>query len=265
MLTSIGPYIAALPAWLGVLICGLVPSVAALLVGRIITSIFTGRELSENAPAGVVKFNTILNIFAVICALVLVGSWEVYNSMRDAVQKEASALYLLHLIVDVFRDPQHAEMRAEMRAALNAYASAVAEIDWPYLAVGGVTNQSEAAFVRLARAFFDVTPSDLVQDSLSSNTSIYMQSLVEARIQRMWAPQRTLTNLIWILFLAGSVSVLSFQWFFSSGNSYVQYMMGFIITFLIGLVMFTAVKLAFPFSGSAPLLTNQPFFNLMGR
>lgn len=265
MLTSIGPFIAGLPPVLGVLVCGMVPSLAALLIGRMITSVFTGRELSENAPAGVVKFNTILNIFAVISALVLVGSWEVYNSMRDAVQKEASALYLLHLIIDVFRDPQHAELRAEMRAALNAYATSVAEVDWPYLAAGGVTDRSEAAFVRLARAFLDVTPGDLIQDSLSSNTSIYMQSLVEARIQRMWAPQRTLTNLIWILFFASSVSVLSFQWFFSSGNSYVQYMMGFIIAFLIGLVIFTAIKLAFPFSGSPALLTNQPFLNLMGR
>jgi len=265
MLSSIGPYMAALPAWLGVVVCGLVPALAALLVGRMITGVFTGRELSENAPAGAVKFNTILNIFAVTSAMVLVGSWEVYNSMREAVQKEASALYLLHLIIDVFRDAQHAEMRAEMRAALNAYAASVAEIEWPYLTSGGVTGQSEIAFVRLARAFFDVTPGELFQDSLSSNTSIYIQTLVEARIQRLWAPQRTLTNLIWFLFFASSVSVLSFQWFFSSGNSYVQYMMGLMIAFLIGLVMFTAIKLAFPFSGPSPLLTNQPFLNLMGR
>jgi hypothetical protein len=252
MLTSVGPFIAGLPAWLGVLACGLVPSLAALLVGRIITSVFTARELSESAAAGVVKFNTILNIFAVISALVLVGSWEVYNSMREAVQEEASALYLLHLIINVFREAQHTEMRAEMRAAVSAYAAAVAEIDWPHLAAGGITTQSEAAFVPLARAFLDVTPGDLVQDSLASNTSIYMQSLVEARVQRMWAPQRTLTSLIWILFLTRSVSVLSFQWFFSSGSSLVQTMMGLIVAFLIGLVMFTAIKLAFPFSGSPP-------------
>jgi MFS family permease len=51
MLSSIGPYMAALPAWLGVVVCGLVPALAALLVGRMITGVFTGRELSENAPA----------------------------------------------------------------------------------------------------------------------------------------------------------------------------------------------------------------------
>ncbi len=255
--------LAALPAWLGMLLAITVPVVLALMIGRVIFSLFTPQEFLANAQVGATKYGFIVEIYAVVAALALVGAWDTYQTARDTLQKEAAGLYMLAHAVDTFDGPALQPVREEMRGALRAYASAVAEEDWPAMQAGIGSNASDAAFSRLTRVFLDADGEKPSQQVLQQKTGDWLGQVAEARIARLSVGSRTLSGLIWMLVLTTSVAVIAFQWFFGGGTAAMHYAMGAVIAVIVGSVLLVSLKLAYPFVGDPPLLTPRPFLALM--
>ncbi len=105
---------------------------------------------------GAVKYGFVVEIYAVVAALTLVGSWDTFQTARDTLQKEASGLYMLAHAVDTYDGPQFEATRAEMRGAIRAYAGSVVAQDWPAMQAGVPSSGSDSAFQRMTRAFLDV-------------------------------------------------------------------------------------------------------------
>lgn len=256
--------IAGLPTWLALLVTIGAPLALALLIGHAIFQLFTPRDFQLNAQVGAVKFTFIVEVYAVVAALSLVGAWDIYQSTRDNVQRELRGLYLLALSVDTFQAPGQEQVREEMRSALRGYALAVVNDDWPAMRLGRPSTVSEPAFQRLVRAFLDTEPRTGAQEALmGSNLSEWVAQVAEARINRLSVMSRTLGGLIWFLVLTLSVAVIVFQWFFGGGSSAIQYAMGAVIVVIVGSVLLVALKLAYPFVGDAPLLSARPYFELL--
>lgn len=249
--------------WPALAIFTLLPALCALLVGRIVTSVFTQAELSQNAALGTAKFNILVNIYSVVLALTLVGSWDSYNAIRDDVRKEVSSLYTLNLVIDMYRGDEHAAMRNEMRVSMSRYISAMVDHEWPYLRTGVIGRSAELEFRRMMRSFLDVSPTDQFQDSLSGNSSIFLDAVSGARISRLWADSRAMFVMGWALLFSTTVAVLSFQWFFGGGMGALQYVLGFGVSVISGLVMFLSARLAYPFSGAEPFLTYAPYLRIL--
>lgn len=260
---SLPHHIAALPFWLGILLTAGVPVLLALGIGHVVHALFTPLELAANVPLGVVKYGFVVEIYAVVAALALVGAWDTYQTARDTIQQESASLYMLALSVDSFTGPEAAPMREAMRAAIRSYAGAVVAQDWPAMQAGQGSAGSEAAFHRLARAFFDAEGATPGQQSLKQTTGDWMGQVGEARVARLSVMSRTLAGLIWALVLTVSVAVIAFQWFFGGGQVALHYAMGAVVALIVGAVLLVAVKLAFPFVGDPALLTPRPFLALM--
>ena len=255
--------VAAMPAWLGFVITLAVPVLLALGFGQLLHALFTPAEFAANAAVGAVKYGFIVEIYAVVAALTLVGSWDIYQTARDTLQKEASGLYMLALSVDTFVGPEFADQRAEMRGALRAYASSVVSGDWPAMQAGAPAAASDITFQRLTRAFLDVDGRTTGQQALGQKLGDWLGGVAEARIARLSVVSRSLAGLIWLLVLTVSVAVIAFQWFFGGGNAAMHYTMGAVISVIVGLVLLVSLKLAFPFVGDPALLTPRAFFALM--
>jgi len=255
--------VAAMPAWLGFVITLAVPVLLALGFGRLLHALFTPAEFAANAAVGAVKYGFIVEIYAVVAALTLVGSWDIYQTARDTLQKEASGLYMLALSVDSFVGPEFADQRAEMRGALRAYASSVVSGDWPAMQAGAPAAASDITFQRLTRAFLDVDGRTTGQQALGQKLGDWLGGVADARSARLSVVSRSLAGLIWLLVLTVSVAVIAFQWFFGGGNAAMHYTMGAVISVIVGLVLLVSLKLAFPFVGDPALLTPRAFFALM--
>jgi hypothetical protein len=255
--------IAGLPSWLAIMVTGGVPVAIALCVGYVMHSVFTPQEFLANAQVGALKYGFVVEIYAVVAALALVGSWDIYQSSRDTLQKEAAGLYMLALAVDTYDGPSFTDRRTEMRAAIRGYAGAVVMHDWPAMQAAQPTTESEAAFQRLARAFFDVDGETSGQQSLQQKLGDWVEQVGEARIARLSVMSRTLSGLIWALVLTVSVAAIAFPWFFGGGSLTMHYAMGAVIALIVGAVLLVAIKLAFPFVGDPALLTPRPFLSLM--
>lgn len=255
--------IAALPLPYAAFIMIGVPLLIAMLVGVVLSSFFTPQEFAENAFMVSMKFSFVVQVYAVVAALTLVGAWDIYQTSRDQVQRETGALYLLAHAADSYTRPEQEAPRNEMRSAIRNYASSVAFGDWPHMQAGVPSNTSDAAYTRLARAFMDVEPVTAAQQAIAQNTPDWLAKVAEARIGRLSVGTRTLSQFIWFLCITISVSVLSFQWLFTGTNQVVQIALGAGSATIVGAVLLVALKLSYPFIGSPALLSPSPFFQLM--
>lgn len=260
---AITQFLAVLPLPLMILAMLGVPLLLALACGHIIQSIFTPQELAANAVVGATKYGFIVEVYAVVAALTLVGAWDIYQTARDTLQKEVGGLYMLALSVPSYNLPEQGPARGEMYAAIRGYAAVVVESDWENMQSGSGLSESDAAFGRLTRAFFDPEPTTLAQQALAQNTIGWVAQVAEARIARLSVMSRTIGGLIWALILILSVAILAFQWFFGSSTAAVHYAMGGFVALIVGSVLAVSIKLAFPFIGDPALLSARPFLQLM--
>lgn len=255
--------LATLPAWLGILLTIAGPVVLALLLGHVMYTLFTPAEFQANAVVGAVKYGFVVEIYAAVAALTLVGAWDIYQTARDTLQKEASGLYMLALSVDTFDGERMAPIRAEMRGAIRDYAAAVVAQDWPAMQAGTPSTGSDAAFQRLTRAFLDPEAERTAQQALQQKLADWVGQVAEARIARLSVSSRTLSGLMWVLVLTVSVSAIAFQWFFGGASAAMHYAMAAVIAVIVGSVLLVAIKLAFPYVGDPPMLSPAPFLSMM--
>ena len=255
--------LAALPTPVAILFAIGIPTLLAVAVGSVVFSIFTEQDFARNAFMASVKFGFVVEIYAAVAALTLVGAWDIYQTARDTLQKESGALYMLAMSVDTYSAAEQAGLRDAMRAAIRGYAASVVSQDWPALQAGMVSTASDPAFQHLARVYLDAEPMTAAQQALAQNISQWVAQVAEARIGRLSVTSRTLSVLVWFLVMLVSVAVISFQWFFGSQNQGLHYAMGTVTVAIIGCVLLVAVKLAHPFAGDAPLLSARPFLEMM--
>lgn len=255
--------LAALPTPLAILVAIGIPALVAFAIGHAVFAVFTEQDFAQNAFMASVKFSFVVEIYAVVAAVTLVGAWDIYQTARDTLQKEAGALYMLALSVDTYGTADQAGLRDAMRAAIRGYAASVVSQDWPALQAGMVSTASDTEFQHLARVFLDAEPVTGAQQALAQNISYWLAQAGEARIGRLSVTSRTLSVLVWFLVMIVSVAVIGFQWFFGSQNQGLHYAMGGVTVAIIGCVVLVAVKLAHPFAGDSPLLSARPFLQMM--
>lgn len=263
METSLTVALASLPTPIAAVLAVGLPVVIAIGLGSVVFAIFTQQDFTQNAFMASVKYGFVVEIYAAVAALTLVGAWNSYDTARETLQKEAGALYMLALSVDSFNAPEQAGVRNDMRAAIRNYAADVVSNDWPALQLGLPTTGSDQAFARLSRAFLDAGPLTPAQEALAQNIPQLISNVAEARIGRLSVMTRSLSTLIWLLVLTVSVAVIAFQWFFGGPSHGLHYAMGTVTAVIVGGVLLVAVKLAHPLVGDAPLLSARPFLELM--
>lgn len=241
----------------------LLPVILAIGLGGIIHSVFTPQELAANAAVGYAKFGFLTEVYAVIAALTLVGAWDIYQNSRDIIQRETNALYMLALSTEAYTNADQAELRAAMRFSIRNYASEVVGEEWAAMQGRGRSENSENAFQLMAKTFMSAEPLTNAQQALAQNIPQWISNIAETRLARLSIMSRTISSIVWSLLLAASVAVLAFQWFFGGSRLGIHFAMGVFISIIIGGVLLTCVKLAFPFSGENPLLSTRPFLVLM--
>jgi hypothetical protein len=241
----------------------LLPVILAIGIGGIIHSVFTPQELATNAAVGYAKFSVLTEIYAVIAALTLVGSWDIYQNSRDVIQRETNALYMLALSAEAYGKPVQEELRVAMRFSIRNYASEVVGEEWPVMQGRGRTENSENAFQLLAETFLTAEPLTDAQRAIAPNIPQWISNISETRITRLSMMSRTISSIVWTLLLASSAAILAFQWFFAGARSGIHFAMGIVISMIIGGVLLTCLKLAFPFNGDYPLLSSRPFLAIM--
>ncbi|MGQ0664093.1 MAG: bestrophin-like domain [Pseudomonadota bacterium] len=219
----------------------------------IVHQFWTEAELLGNNQVGGFKYEVIGEIYSVILVLALIGTWDIYTTARNNVQREAATLSMLKEAAAVYSEPSQVEAQAEMRQHIRLYARAVVDKEWKILERGQASPEAAVELSNLAAAFLRVDPVNARQQALQQNTAQWLATINEIRSFRLTTISRSLTGLVWGLMLAGTVVVILFPWYFSTPNVIGQTSMSAVLAGVLGAVLLVIVRLAHPFSGETAI------------
>lgn len=227
------------------------------LVGTYVTSnLFTDLELQANNAVGGPKFTFIGQVYSVTLALALVGAWDVYQSARDGVQREAVVLKALDGASQVFSEPEQQPARVEIRRTIRSYSHAVVTKEWKTMHQGLDDPEASRRLNRLVELYTTLKPLNAAQVTSQHNAMRLLEDLTRYRISRVSTLSNTLVGLIWVLVLAGAFVTIAFTWFLGSPNTLAQAAMSAIIAAFIMMHLLVILKLTHPFAGETAISPN---------
>jgi hypothetical protein len=237
--------IAAAPVWLATLVIVVLPTVITMcgpiVVRRLVT---TDRVAANNEVAGF-KFATLGVIYAVVLGLVVISVWEKYSDADDAVTRESGALAALYRLTAGLPTAS----QQSLRDSLSAYVDSVAADDWPAMAAGGESQQTNLALGNVYKAILAI-------DIQSAREAVVLDALLgqvdlvtDARRERLSLAEGVVPGAIWIVLFLGAALTLGFTFFFGLENLRAQVVMAGMLALVIFLALFVAVSISHPFTG----------------
>lgn len=232
-----------------------IPATVALaltlsLIGTWISNeIYTYPELAANNEIVGIKFSYFGEIFAVSLGLALIGAYSLYIGVREVSTSEVTALRSLYYSVSTTQDPNRDPADAVKRESVVAYARSVAEEEWVMQAYSGMSEKTTVAL----RKMFDTFSKGGSANPLMNNQMSWLNDVVKSRVTRTTTVTRSLSMLVWIILLIGTVMSIIVPLFVGTPNFVIQAILSSVFSAFIMLHLLVIVHLAYPFSGDVAI------------
>lgn len=198
-------------------------------------------------------------IYAVLLAMIAIGSWDTFAQTRHEADREASACLQLYRDLGAYPSPFREARRAELRT----YLQDVIKEEWPQFKLyqpAGATNPKIEAMV-LGWASFEPTTTGMAlfhQATLSE-----LDDFLEARRMRILLGQTGIPNVMWCVILIGAFITIGFTYFFWTENTPLHLLTIAALGSMTGLMVFLILMLDHPLQG--PLTIRPDSFEQVQR
>jgi hypothetical protein len=217
------------------------------LVGLIVSSRFLHFDLrrKHNEFAG---FNLSLVgvFFAVLLAFIAVAAWESFGKAGDTAAIEAS------LAGDLFRDSaaMPEPMRTDLIGDIRDYVDIVLSKEWPAMARGTpVGDDGWAPLFKFHQSLASAEVSNPVQVAIVAETLRRLNSLYDARQNRILAAQDHIAPTVWWVVLLGAAITVIFTYFFGMESFAIHALMTSAVAVSLALVIVLIIAFDYPFRG----------------
>ncbi len=183
-------------------------------------------------------------IYAVLIAFVTIGVWDRFEVAESRSYEEAAAL------TSIYRDASSFEQSRELRAAVRSYVDELLADEWPRMARGEESPRVDTKMERI-----DAMVRGLKVDS-QSRQDVHDQMLAELNVAlgdrdaRLAEDATGLNGVMWFVLLLGAFVTIGFTSLFGFRHDAMQYVMIGTLALLIGLVLFLAIALNYPYRGA---------------
>ena len=229
--------------WILLLVLAL-PVIAA--GGALLVRSAVGPDLlaRHNDVAGFI-YSVIGVVYAVLLGFTAIMVWEQFRNAQEGVEREADAL------ADLYRDAQTfpTEVREQVALRVRAYARVVLEKEWPAMAEGESSPETQEAYEQLLRTYHEFTPKDDHQRAWYAESVRQLNVLGDSRRDRLLRVRSGLSTVIWSVLLVGGVVTIGFTFLFGTPNARAQGLMTAGLALTIGVVLLSIVALVHPFAG----------------
>ncbi|MBV8116613.1 MAG: DUF4239 domain-containing protein [Candidatus Eremiobacteraeota bacterium] len=217
---------------------------ATLVVGYIIERI-APREIriEHNDLAGFI-LAVIGVIYAVLLAFVTIGVWERFQQAEARTYDEAGMLAVIYRDADSF--PQRREIRDQVRA----YTEAVVSDEWPRMRRGEDSVDADRSLERVDRLVRNLRVTSQSQQDVHDQMLAALNTAQIDRNSRLSEDSTGINGIMWVVLVAGAVITVAFTYLFGFRRNVMQLLMTGALGLLIGLVLFLAVALNYPYRGS---------------
>jgi hypothetical protein len=234
------------PTWvMGVTVVALV--VALSLVGLVFSHRVLHLDLrrKHNEFAG---FNSALVgvFFAVLLAFIAVAAWESFGKAADTAEKEAS------LAGDLWRDAfvMPEPVRTQLLGDIHDYVEVVLAKEWPAMAKGApFGDEGWAPLFKFHQVLTGIQTTDPMRVAMITETLTRLNSLYDARRQRILAAQDRIEPTVWAVVLLGTFITITFTYLFGMESFRIHLLMTGILAATLSLVIVLILAFDYPFRG----------------
>lgn len=237
-----------LPPLLGatlVISCFLLPTLVGSILFQPMVGWLVQRQKDPNTPVGFL-LNAFTLYYGVLLALLSVAVFENYNKAQDAIAREASSLVALYRNVIGYPEP----LRASLVGALRRYVEVeTAPGAWRTQSPKTISAGTEQVD-ELNRKLVTFRPEGLPGDeAVHSATLRSFNEFIERRRDRVQAASTSIPPIIWYVVLIGAALNAFVLWLFNVGRV-THLILGGVLSFYVGLVIYMVATLDDPFRGA---------------
>jgi hypothetical protein len=183
--------------------------------------------------------------YAVLLGLVVVASWEQFQTARNTANREADELAELFWLGN--RLPPAEGHRLQELA--RSYARVVVDEEWPIMARGESSPRAWALMDEIRLAVQNMNPDTDAEQVLYDQGLERVHDLGDARRDRLVEAQEGIPGILWTVLLTGAIVTVGFTYLFGMDSNTTHTLMVAALALMIGLILFTLGSLEYPFSG----------------
>ncbi len=206
------------------------------------------RRKQHNDVAGFIY--AVLGIaYAVLLGLVVVASWEQFQTARDTTEREADELAELFWLGHRLPPTEGHRLQELSRS----YARVVVEEEWPLLARGQSSPRAWDLLDEIRLTVQEQNPDTDAEQVLYDQGLERVHDLADARRDRLVDAREGIPAILWIVLVVGAIVTVGFTYLFGLDDTATHMLMVGLLALVIGLVLFTIGSLEYPFSGDVRL------------
>ena len=237
----------SLPLWLfGVVLIVVLPILVVLLQLLIRRSQPALTKGDHNEVAGFI-IAVVGVLYAVLLAFVVIVTWENFSAAEGIVNQEASVLRSVDRDTAAF-SPQTQD---QVHDLVRAYVREVVETEWPAMAAGEPGDPAVGDILGQMSDVIGHVPITTPNEQEFAGAEVErLNQVVSLRSQRLDYVKQGVPAVLWVALIVGSVVTVGFALLFGLRQAALHFLMVGSLAALVGVLLFVAVALDYPFSGS---------------
>lgn len=184
-------------------------------------------------------------IYAVVLAMVVIGTWDTLDEARANTHAEADALVDLYWYGSSLGSPDGARIQLEVRQ----YTETVITQEWPLLARQSSSATALDEQMALRDLVYAQQPQNLGQQSRYQQALTAAKQVGDGRENRIGQAQDGVPRLLWAALYLGAAVTVGFAIGFGMRSLAAHCLLVFSVSLLVGSMLLLIYELNFPFAG----------------
>jgi hypothetical protein len=203
-----------------------------------------GRQGDINGVVGLTAA-ALSNFLGLLLGLISVATYQNYSSLSDNVTREASVVAALYRNFSVYDSP----IREELQQAMRVYVRTTIDSDWPIQQRGIVPAGGSDKVTTMYAKLASYEPQRISQQALHAEALREFNNFVEVRRTRLANITGGIPGVLWYVVVVGCGLNFLLFWMFDM-RFMVHILLGGIMAFYLGVMIFIIVTLDTPFRGA---------------
>jgi len=239
-------YMITAPLLISMVIAVSIGAGIAVIGTLVVNAYFTAAQLAQNNLIGGFKFAFLSSVYAGFIGLLLYGVYQKYETAWDTAVEEVSVMTTLDRVAIALP----LATRDVVRRDLRAYARSVAEEEWPLLAYPHIGSRRTAdALDNLFFTYMAFEPTSERETFVFQYSVQQMHQMRVLRDDRIRHSAGSLTPLLWVVAILGTLVSFVFPWLFGSPNLVAPIVMSVLLSISTMSVLLVILKLSYPYNG----------------
>jgi len=184
-------------------------------------------------------------LYGILLAFVVIEAYEGHKEAEQLVQNEATHIANLFRSAELFPEG----VRKNIRSEIISFTKQITEQEWPEMASGQISENSQIYYHKIWKAFYAFTPVTEQQKYWYQQSLSELNAFADAHRARQMSAHSELPTFMWVVLVLGGVITIAFSFLFGTETLWAKLTMVSSLTLIIGLIFWLIYALSHPYSG----------------